>query len=254
MSGVENFEDAATETPRRVASRARQYLEHLRGCYPGVENSLVAEVLGYPDSSFVDTLLAGRTHYSFAKLEDFCTRSALHPPWLKHGAEKPYKPGEAGLRAGTELLKQLEDRPGTTLYLVRSDCERAGMCAVLRPNRFAWEILRSCVRVASDLGAGGRNALLNLYRLIGQARTSGFYTKTYGYTLTSEEFDSLLSGDVYPGAILENKRHCTWWDDFTDVHHKYVIADEYPRYGKQFMGAQSTLRYMLNEMAQNTRH
>ena len=39
-----------------------------------------------------------------------------------------------------------------------------------------------------------------------------------------------------------------WWDDFTDVYHKEVIAEDYESsYGKGFMHAQSLVRSQLEE-------
>ena len=216
---------------------------------------MLAEEIGYPDSVLVDTLVSGSAHISFRELDDFCSRAALHPPWLKHGKDNPFEVSRAGLRGSNRaLIEQLEKSPADTrLYFVRSDCENADMCVVLRSNRYAWKVLESIVRITSELGAGGRIALFNLYRLIEQIRETRHYTRVFGYTLASSDFAQLMSGTVFPGTVLSGKPYCRWWDDFTDIYPKYPIAEEYPRYNAQFVGAQSTVRLMLEEIGKDSR-
>jgi hypothetical protein len=93
--------------------------------------------------------------------------------------------------------------------------------------------------LSDHVGAGGQSQIFGMYKLILALRNSHMICG--GRILEENQFNSLFSGNIFPGSIIEFPgQENPWWDDFTDVHRKYPISSSYESwYGKGFMDAQS---------------
>ena len=136
------------------------------------------------------------------------------------------------------------------VFFVREDSRKARMFLLLKIDDFKYKILRRTWHISDEVGTGGRRQLVSFYGLVKSLRDrEGYGSKCGGLTLSRDDFSCLLSGDRYPGAVVAaSYREDPWWDDFTDIHHRYPIAANYESWhGKSFIKAQAIVREKLSE-------
>ena len=207
--------------------------------------SRLAQELGYADSSFLDRLCEGQSYVGWAEIDDFCARSAVEGDWLKHGERQPFAPSDACQPDVTVLLNELDSGVDWRLYLVRSDCRQGRVCFVRRDNDFVWRVYDTLLHLSAENGGGGARNLVGLYRLLKEVNAV-WMERTISYTLARREFETLVQGQVFPGAVLRHRPQCHWGDDFpllesTDGWIRKLLAG----HGREFQAAQAIVRAQL---------
>ena len=249
-----------------LGQRFDEYFGELRRTHRELSVSRLAEEFGYADSQFLDGLREGREYAKWDEINDFCLRSGLNASWLKHGEEHPFSPEYAELADLNALLRELEPRGDWPLYAVRSDCSEGLVCFVRRDSKYAWRIYNTTLHLSARNGGGGRMNLVRLYRFLktlayagsGAAAATGLDTGWKGrivsHTLAKSEFDTLVDGTVFPGALLGNLVQCYWADDFpilegSDDVTRRLLASQ----GLEFHAAQAIVREELGRLNEDWR-
>ena len=259
-------EDVEATHRRALRQRFDEYFGELRRTHEQLSVSRLAEELGYADSRFLDGLREGREYAKWDEVNDFCLRSGLNASWLKHGEEHPFSPEYAELDDLNALLRELEPKGDWPLYAVRSDCSEGLVCFVRRDSKYAWRIYNTTLHLSARNGGGGRMNLVRLYRFLktivhtgsGDASASGLDTGWKGrivsHTLARSEFDTLVGGAVFPGALLGVPAQCYWAEDFpileaSDDLTRRLLASQ----GPEFQAAQGLVREALERLNEDWR-
>ena len=128
--------DIEESHPIAISRRIKELLLHLRQVDEKLAFSRLAEVLGYPDSQFIDRMMLGVDHISFEELDDFARRTALSSSWVKHGEGSPFELSNSCLGDIEALLGVLPKSSNEAMYAIRSDDEFGSVCFARRDNHF----------------------------------------------------------------------------------------------------------------------
>ena len=167
--------------------------------------------------------------------------------WLAHGSMSPFSNNDRTNPDPMANLRKILDLRPVYIYFIRENSERAPAFIVLKLSKWKFKILQRTWPVSDQVGSAGANQLVGLYRLINGLKSEGYYSKCGGLTLDRDDFSELLGGDMYPGQFVDGGEiNDPWWDDLTDVYHKYPIARHYADlHGRSFTDAQEIIRSML---------
>ena len=181
----------------------------------------------------------------WSEIDDFCSRSGVDVAWFKHGEGRPFAPNEACQVDVTVLLNELDPGIDLRLYFVRSDCRQGRVCFVRRDNDFVWRVYDTLLHLSAENGGGGVRNLVGLYRLLRDIN-GVWMGRTVSHTLARAEFETLVLGNVFPGAVLRNRPQCHWADDFplletSDGGIRKLLAV----HGREFQAAQMIVRTQL---------
>lgn len=200
----------------------------------------------------LESVFLGNREPSFEFIDHFCTCFGVNRDWLIEGKISPFSSSEETNYDPLEYLNEIENLNPERIYFIRSDSPVGEVFILLKLADWKYKIISRVWHISDHVGAGGQSQIFGMYKLIFALRNSQHRLNCGGRILSQKEFSRLLSGNVFPGSIIEfPNQENPWWDDFVDVHHKYPIAPNYESwYGKGFMEAQSVVRWKLKELAE----
>ena len=233
-----------------VASRFDTYFSHLQDFDSDFSVSRLARLLGYSDARKLDQLREGIEYSPFKVLDDFAERAALDPDWFKDGVGNPFARNRCCYVNINSLLSELlKNGEWQNLYAVRSSDPEGRVCLVRVDNDYVWCVFPTPLYLSKTAESAGASNLLAFYRLLKQidAMQVPFPTSA---TLRESSFDSLISGETFPGSILQNQINCEWAEDFVDIGMKSDWKETHlSLHGPQFMDAVAIVRNLLSKTA-----
>lgn len=210
----------------------------------------LAQVMKLHKVSELENVFRGKEEPTFQFIDNFSEYFGVNRDWLIDGKYSPFFNDEQTMGEPLWYLDQIETIKPQRIFFIRENSDTAPVFLLLKIDDFKFKILRRTWHVSDKVGAGGSRQLVSFYQLIIALRDKHNYAmKCGGLTLESTNFNNLLSGEVYPGMFTDIRfREDPWWDDFTDINHKYPIAENYELWhGKSFIKAQIIVSNMLNE-------
>ena len=209
----------------------------------------LAQLLSLPTISELENVFEGKNEPSFQFMEDFCKIFGVNKDWLAEGKSTPYFSDDATHFNPLDYFEEIRATNPDKIYFVLCKSDVGETLIVLKFTDWKFRILHRTWHISSHVGGGGQRQIYGMYRLINKLRNEGFYTKCSGRILNKDIFRKLVSGKVFPGAVIDHPMiENPWWDDFTDVYQKYPIAENYEiMYGKGFSYAQSVVRWNLKD-------
>ncbi|HEY1128093.1 MAG TPA: ATP-binding protein [Roseateles sp.] len=209
----------------------------------------LARAMDLSSPAELDAVFEGRQAPTFAVLDQLCARFALDKEWLSTGRNQPFaSPADHRARVA-ELDRLLERQTPEYVYLVRSksDVGEAFLIAQADPLKF-WR-MSECWHVSDRVGGGGAADLLALYKQFKTWIRESQSWMMLGRSVEPSVAQAIVNGEIHPG-IVENMPLSHWWDDLTDLEHKWTTREQSRMaYGKSFIAAQDILRRMLEEPA-----
>ena len=233
-----------------VADRFKQVLTMMNAAHRGREFTIasLAREMSLESIGNLESVFNGEREPSFEFIDRFCRTFCVNEGWLVEGKGQPYWNDERALTDPYDYLPELQKADPGAIYFIRSNSETGQAFILLKFSDFKYKILPRYWHISDDVGTGGQRQLLSFYHLIQAVREKGLYHKCFGRSLTHDVFMKLLDGEVFPGSVLIKTFENPWWDDFTDIYHKYPVAERYESlYGKSFMDAQWIVRWMIEE-------
>ena len=231
-----------------VAGRAREYMGLVRQAHDWAISDF-AEHLGYSGSEFLDALLDGDRYHNWDELEDFSKRAGVNPEWMKHGRGEPFEVVKGFQLAELDRLGEAERAGDWRLSVVRSDCERGRVAIVVERNPLVWKTYALGIHVSEVNGAGGQIALVEFFRML-TSLLDVWKPQSFGYTIGDAEFGSLVSGEAFPGKVMQGKAFDYWIDDFIDLGpHDEGRRRQIDEHGPRFRAAQMLVRSGLERPA-----
>lgn len=207
----------------------------------------LAQLMQVEKISDLEDVFLGKEEPTLQFMAAFCQTFGVNKTWLIEGKGSPFKDDDYGKGDPLAYFEDIEQLEPHGIYFIRARTDTAQAFIILRLSDWKYKILNRMWHISDRVGAGGQGQLLSMYRLINKLRASGYYGRCGGRTLSKKEFDSLLAGDVFPGKYLDvGPSEDPWWDDLTDVYHKYPIASGYGGcHGKSFLQAQQIIKLKL---------
>lgn len=203
----------------------------------------------------LESVFLGSREPSFEFIDHFCACFGVNREWPIEGKSSPFDNSEETPYDPLEYLGEIENTKPERIYFIRSESPVGEVFILLKFADWKYKILSCVWHISDHVGAGGKSQIFGMYKLILALRDRHHGLSCGGRVLSKSEFSSLLSGNVFPGSIIDfSDQENPWWDDFTDVHHKYPISSRYESwYGKGFMEAQSIVRWKLKELSERQR-
>lgn len=197
----------------------------------------------------LECVFIGTQEPSFEFIDHFCTTFGVNRNWLIEGKEAPFREHERTHYDPLSYFAEIEARSPTRIYFIRSASEVGEVFLLLQLSDCKYKIISRVWHISGHVGAGGQSQIFGMYQLILALQKSRLIGLCGGRILAEDKFNKLLSGNVFPGSIIEfPAQENSWWDDFVDVHHRYPISSRYESlYGNGFMVAQSIVRWKLKE-------
>lgn len=199
----------------------------------------------------LESVFSGAREPDFVFIDQFCHCFGVNREWLIEGKSAPFRNAVGTHYDPLSYLEEIERDKPERIWFIRSQSEVGEVFILLKLTDWRYKVLPRVWHISDHVGAGGRSQIFGFYRLIQELLKKEYYLKCGGRILPESDFDNLLNGTVFAGAIIDvNLQENPWWDDFMDITHKYPIAKNYQaNYGKGFIAAQLTVRWQLEELA-----
>lgn len=237
----------------KVAKRFRTVLELMnegRQHYSKFTIPQLAQIMKLHKISELENVFNGKIEPSFSFIEDFSKTFGVNKTWLIEGKESPYSNQLPFQREPMDYLSIINESDPEGIYFIRENSDTAPAFIVLKVSKWKYLILNQTWHISDQVGAGGQKQLFSFYSLIKELRDKrNMHTSCWGITLNKDEFNSLLCGQSFPGKYIDlGFTEDPWWDDLTDINHKYPIAENYEEWhGKSFIRAQEIIKWYLSE-------
>jgi hypothetical protein len=198
----------------------------------------------------LESVFLGNREPSFEFIDHFCSCFGVNKDWLIEGKCGPFSNDAPPCYDPLEYFYEIKNSRPERIYFIRSSSPAGETFILLKIADWKYKILRGTWHISDHVGAGGRSQILGMYKLILAIQNSTDLI-CGGRILNEGQFNKLVEGKVFPGAIIEFHSHENhWWDDFTDIHNQYPISSDYEsQYGKGFTSAQNIVRRKLEESA-----
>lgn len=210
----------------------------------------LAQIMKLHKISELENVFIGRDEPSFSFVEDFCRTFGVCKEWLVEGKGAPYSSDTPSRSDPMDYLTLIEEMAPESIYFVRENTDTAPAFILLKLSKWKYLILSRTWHISDVVGAGGQRQLYSFYCLIKELRDKrSLHTSCWGLTLDKVEFNSLLCGETFPGKYTDTGfSEDPWWDDLTDINHKYPIAESYEQWhGKSFIKAQEIIKWYMSE-------
>lgn len=205
----------------------------------------LAQIMKLHKVSELENVFTGKAEPTFTFIDDFCATFGASRDWLLEAKGAPFQSAQAERGDPLWYYEDIERVKPEGVYFIRSSSEVGEMFLILKHADWKFTVFDRTFHVSDHVGEGGQRQLVGLFHLINKLRNS--CVRCGGRTLEPELFAALLSGDIFPGKVLNAvMSEDTWWDDFTDIEHQYPIAKNYrQRHGEPFVKAQEIVKWKL---------
>ncbi|MEJ6950378.1 hypothetical protein [Natronospora cellulosivora (SeqCode)] len=211
--------------------------------------SLMAETMGLEKTGKLYNYVNGVEEPTFAFMDRFCQYFGVNADWLKNGNWTPFGSLEVSEILPLDYLKRIKKLDPNTIFFIRSKSDIGKTGIVLQINEFKYIYFPRIYHLSSHVGGTGRRQIFSFYKLIKAIEEVKLSSKCFGRVIEDNVFNDIFSGKLFSGIVstFPNSQNL-WWDDFTDVYHKYPIAENYERwYGKEFIIAQEIVKDFLDK-------
>lgn len=236
----------ALPSTKQIAERMRRVLDLMNDRRD--ERLTVADLaraLGLSAPAELDAVFTGRTAASFSLLDQFCARFAVDKDWLATGRGNPFSSSVEHRASPEDYLGLIEEVAPEYVYAVRSTSDAGEALIVVGVDSLNFWCLPDLWHVSNQVGAGGSHALLSLHKLFRQWSEGPKPYMVLGRIVEPRLAEALINGRVHPG-IVARLPLSHWWDDLTDIEHKWTTRKGSARaYGESFIAAQDIVRAML---------
>jgi hypothetical protein len=231
----------------KIAERFRQVLELFNeGCQYKLFNiAKLAQILNLNKVSELENVFIGREEPTFVFIEHFCETFGVSKEWLLEGKGAPFLSKGTGRGDPLGYYEDIHKIKPEGVYFIRSSSDVGEMFLILKHTNWKFTVLNRIFHVSDCVGTGGQLQLVSLFHLINKLRDSR--VRCCGRTLDPKLFSALQSGNAFPGKVIDvAMSDDPWWDDFTDIEHKYPIAENYRQWhGEPFIKAQEIVKWGL---------
>lgn len=200
----------------------------------------------------LESVFLGSREPSFEFINHFCETFGVNRSWLIEGKEAPFRDQDETHYDPLEYLSEITKLAPNRIYFIRSASKVGEVFLLLKFSDHKYKIINRVWHISDHVGAGGQSQILGMYQLILALQKSQLSSLCGGRILQGDIFNDLLSGEIFPGSIIDfPAQENPWWDDFVDVYHKYPISSNYASwYGNGLMAAQSIVRSKLKEITE----
>lgn len=195
----------------------------------------------------LEAIVEGQTPPTFAILDQFCARLAIDKEWLATGRGQPFKSPLEHHSLPENYLPQVEEDSPICIYVVRSKSDVGESFIVVQADELKAWLLPAVWHVSDHVGGSGSRDLFSLYNLFRHWSSGLKNYSVLGRLVDPRLAKSICDGEAYPG-IVEHLPLSHWWDDLTDVQHKWTSQEGSRKsYGNSFVAAQDIIRRMMFE-------
>jgi hypothetical protein len=205
----------------------------------------LAEVLQFDSPGELESIFRGHQELDFKFLDRFCDCFGVDKNWLKNGKNHPFKSSASTHLMPTDYLEEIRQSKPECVYFVRSKSPVGESIIVLKYSEWCFKTLPKFWHVSDEVGGTGIQQLVSLYKLIVELKEDR--QNCGGKSLEEVDFWRLNSGEVFAGSLIDSTlSENPWWDDFTDIQHKFPISERYELlYGSGFVNAQKIVKREL---------
>ncbi len=231
---------------KHISTRLRKLLSLMNaGRYEPITVADLARAMDLSSPADLDSVMEGSMPATFAMLDQFCDRFGVNKEWVTTGRDAPFQSTLEHQSLPDEYFEFIEQVTPEAVYLVRSNSAVGETFIALEISALKFLLLPGIWHVSSHVGGGGSRQLLSLYRLFGRWATSVRPYRVVGRYVEHSLAESIWNGQAWSGA-LSNLPASHWWDDLTDLEHKWTTREGVAKaYGQEFAAAQDIVRDQL---------
>lgn len=239
-------DSASLSSTKEIRRRLFKVLELMNeGRYEPLNIVDLARAMELASPAELDAVFEGRQAPTFAMLDQFCACFAVDTEWLTTGRSQPFLPQVEHRVRVAEYRELLERDPPEHLYLVRSSSDAGESFFVAQRGELRYWRLSDVWHVSDHVGGGGAADLMALHELFKGWINELPKVALLGRQAAPHLVRAIIDGEIHPG-IVKRLPLSHWWDDLTDLEHKWTTREESRKsYGKGFVAAQDVLRSML---------
>lgn len=176
----------------------------------------LAAWLGAPDWSALEAIQDGTSKATLADLEALARKVGLCSEWLIEGRRTPFLGDEGPYDAAAQFETILALAPKRVVFVRENQAPYSALVAV-QLDDLRWRVLEPHP-AGPNVGSTGRSQLFELCTLIRRLYGQyGLAVQFAGKHVSPGEFQKLLSGEIYPGALLRIHWNDPWWQDLGEL-------------------------------------
>ncbi|QLE78491.1 helix-turn-helix transcriptional regulator [Francisella sp. Scap27] len=205
----------------------------------------LAEIMNLEKISKLENIFIGKQEPSFQFIEKFSKTFGVNERWLIEGIGTPFSNNLQTKLYPMDYFEMIKNIKPDRIYFVKENSNRSPAFILLKISEWKYLTLRRTWHISDEVGATGQAQLYSFYSLVKKLRNEReTYINCNGLILGGEDFNLLLSGQVFPGKFVDiGFTEKPWWDDLTDINHSYPISSSYEEwYGESFIKAQKIVK------------
>jgi len=224
-SVVERSAPSPSVIAQEIGGRLRHAIDLMNADRPErdvVTIQSLSRYLGLPDWRRLEQISVGQADADAAEIEDLASRLGIAPNWLLEGKSDPFYIEEPeGRKSFTDEYEAIKALKPETVYFIRGkDSERWSSAFItVKIDDIRWRTFTLTYPIRGQVGGGGRTQIFEFCCLV-RRLSMGRFNPSWscrGLHLGTDDFNDLLMGRVYPGALLEAVHEDSWWDDFAEL-------------------------------------
>lgn len=234
----------------KVAARFKEVLELMNEgrAYSKFTIQQLAQLMKLHRISELENIFTGKVEPTFDFIADFSEMLGVNKDWLIEGKNNPFSNELTSHNDPMDYLSTILNFEPEGIYFIRENTDTSAAFILLKVSKWKYIVIDRTWHISDEVGAGGQSQLVSFFLFIKELRdVRKLHTKCWGLTLNRNEFSALLSGKAFPGKHIDvSFSEDPWWDDLTDINHKYPISENYEQWhGKSFIKAQELIKWKL---------
>ncbi|HFL2484322.1 TPA: hypothetical protein ACG3H9_002370 [Clostridioides difficile] len=215
--------------------------------YVNVNLELLGEFLGFESVNELKCYYNKCEYPTYKFIDTLAENLGINKSWLKNGNGKIFKQRLEITFMNDNYFDIIKEKnPQDIIIALLNKNNEAKLGLILRINNFKYEY-SNYLNIVCNPGETGKNQIFSIYKLIKDLK---FYKMPTIYELSEIDFDSIFSGELYPGIVTVKGKNELWWvDDFLDInYHQNSKINYQNNYGEYFIHCQNIVKKKLSSI------
>lgn len=221
----------------RPSSRRKKIAFRLNECLNQINDALtsnkqlqparIAKNLGENYAEPMENFFMGIEEPSFLQLENLAKYLNVNSDWLSFGEGEPFSvqytriplPAQEGVNW---LVDKGLNSNISNLHFLRKETKAGELMIIKQYGDWHCSTFRTPYHISEEIGATGERNLIDLFSTWELLYKQEAQFSIRSYLVNTEQYNSILSGQIHPLSIINKLNDRPWWEDIWDhkMHHK----------------------------------
>lgn len=189
--------------------------------------SHIAEHCGYEHGQVFLDWIKAEIEPTFKELKQVAEYFGINSEWLVHGDGKLLN--VAHFDTDTTDLDRIfnsnKQEKIENLLFIRDDSEEGNLLIIKKLEGWKIELFTTSLHLSTVNGVGGSRNLKSFAEQCKAIYKSSYLTKTFGYLVSSQDFEKMLTLEKHPLSILKPYQASPWWEAIWDKNDALKLKD-----------------------------